>query len=47
VTWDLLARTYQTTAELGETGMASSDQYLEAVDGMNTPDSVVTKLCAD
>ncbi len=40
-----LAGSYQTTAALGTTGMATRDQYLASVDDMNAKDRVMAELC--
>lgn len=42
-----LADSYQTTAALGTTGMATRDQYLASVDDMNAKDRVMTGLCGE
>lgn len=42
-----LAASYQTTAALGTAGMATREQYLAAVDGMNAKDHVMTGLCGE
>jgi len=42
-----LASSYQTTAALGTTGMASRDQYLASVEDMNAKDHVLLRLCGD
>lgn len=40
-----LASSYQTTAALGTTGMATRDQYLASIDDMNAKDRVMAGLC--
>lgn len=42
-----LAASYQTTAALGTTGMATRDQYLASVDDMNAKDRAMAGLCGE
>ncbi|OBH18136.1 hypothetical protein A5710_04335 [Mycolicibacter sinensis] len=42
-----LAATYQTTAAIGTTGMATREQYNESVDDMNVKDRVMQGLCGE
>lgn len=40
-----LADSYQTTAALGTTGMATREQYVASVDDMNAKNLVMLRLC--
>jgi hypothetical protein len=42
-----LARAYQTTAALATKGMATSQQYEDAVEDSNSKRDVMEKLCAN